>query len=180
MADNNIIEALLFMDAAKRRVIIDEASKAYMNDLSDIAADIYDSCIEDYYSQYIPTKYTRHGNIVGFNLYSAKDIDFNEETYNMSLDFDPSKLLKYYDGKRGREKRDKVLKSVMLGLRGAKSSKSPPGWPQPWSTTYPNRYSQYNLWQSSGTTMYAIYKDFTDNVMSDTANLWYAYIQKLL
>lgn len=168
------------MDAAKRKTIIEEASKIYMKDLSNIAADIYDSCIEDYYAQYVPIKYGRHGDITGFNLYRANDIYFNEETYNMSLDFDPSKLLKYYDGKRGREKRDKVLKSVMSGLRGTKSNKTPPGWPQPWRTTYPNRYSKYNLWKSSGTTMFEIYKEFMSNVMSDTSNLWYSYIQKFL
>lgn len=180
MTENDMMEILLFMDATKRRTVIEEASKSYLTDLSNIAADIYDSCIEDYYAQYIPVKYGRHGDITGFNLYSANDISFDEDTYNMSLDFDPNKLLKYYDGKKGREKRDKVLKSVMSGLRGTMSKKTPPGWPQSWRTTYPNQYSQYNLWKSSGTTMFAIYREFMNNVMNDTSDLWYSYIQKLL
>lgn len=168
------------MDDAKANAILEEALKKYFNVLSNIAADIYDSCIEDYYDQYTPIKYTRHGNIKGFNLYSANDIDFNEATYEMSLDFDPNKLLGYYDGKKNREKRDKVLKSVMSGLRGAKSIKTPPGWPKPWRTTYPNRYSKYKLWISKGSTLEGIYTDFIDNIRSDTTNLLYSYIQKLL
>lgn len=180
MTDNDMIETLLFMDAAKRRTVIEESSKLYFNDLSDIAADIYDSCIEDYYAKYEPIQYGRHGDKKGFNLYSANDIYFNEEVYNLSLDFDPNKLLKYYDGKKGREKRDKVLKSVMFGLRGTMSKKTPPGWPQPWRTTYPNKYSKYNLWKSSGTTMFDIYKEFMNRVMDDTVNLWYDYIKKFL
>lgn len=180
MTDNDMMEILLFMDATKRRNIIDEASKAYMNDLSNIASDIYDSCIEDYYAQYTPIKYGRHGNIVGFNLYSANNIDFDEMSYNLDIDFDPSKLLGYYDGKRNREKRDKVLNSVMAGLRGVKSKKSPPGWPQPWSTCYPNQYSKYYMWSSSGSTMDSIFTEFMNSVINDTSNLWYNHIKKLL
>ena len=180
MTDNDMMEILLFMDAEKRRTIIEEASKSYMNDLSDIASDIYDSCIEDYYAQYIPTKYGRHGDIVGFNLYSANNISFDESSYNLDIDFDPSKLLKYYDGKKGREKRDKVLNSVMDGLRGTKSRKSPPGWPQFWGTSYPNRYSKYSVWSSRGITMNEIFTNFMNNVMKDTTDLFYHYIKNLL
>lgn len=180
MTNDSMMETLLFMDAAKRRIIIEEASKAYMNDLSDIAADIYDSCIEDYYAQYEPTHYTRHGDKKGFNLYSANNIDFDEFSYNLDIDFDPNKLLRYYDGKRNREKRDKVLNSVMAGLRGTKSRKTPPGWPQSWRTSYPNRYSKYLTWFGTGRTMNAIFTNFMDNVMNDTVNLWYDHIKKLL
>lgn len=180
MTDNDMMEILLFMDATKRREIIEEASKVYMNNLSNIASDIYDSCIEDYYAQYTPIKYSRHGNIVGFNLYRANNIDFDEASYNLDIDFDPNKLLGYYDGKRNREKRDKVLNSVMAGLRGTKSSKTPPGWPQTWSTSYPNRYSKYSMWKSNGTTMNEIFKNFMNNVMKDTIDLFYNHIKKLL
>lgn len=180
MTDNDMITALLLMDTTKRRTIIDEASKAYMSDLADIASDIYDSCIEDYYAQYEPIKYGRHGDIRGFNLYSANNIDFDELSYNLDIDFDPSKLLRYYDGKRGREKRDKVLNSVMAGLRGTKSRKTPPGWPMLWLTSYPNRYSKYDMWSSTKGTMDSIFIEFMDNVMGDTVNLWYDHIKKLL
>ena len=122
MTDNDMMKELLFMDATKRKTIIEEASKAYMYDLSDIASDIYDSCIEDYYAQYgppkYPKKYGRHGDKKGFNLYSANNISFDEMSYDLDIDFDPNNLLEYYDGKKGREKRDKVLNSVMAGLRG--------------------------------------------------------------
>ena len=180
MAGESIWTSLILMDEAKADAILEEAFKRYFNTLSDIAADIYDSCIEDYYAQYEPVKYTRHGNINGFNLYNAKAIWFDEESYNLSLNFDPNELLPYYDGKKGREKRSKVLKSVMAGLRGTKSSKTPPGWPQQWRTCYPNQYSQYSLWSSTGRTMNAIYADFMDNVREDTKDILNNCIKKLL
>lgn len=180
MTDNDMMEILLFMDATKRRTIIDEATKAYMGDLSNIASDIYDSCIEDYYAQYEPIKYGRHGYPEGKNLYSANAIDFDEISYNINVVFDPSRLWGYYDGKKNREKRDKVLNSVMAGLRGNKSKKSPPGWPRFWGTSYPNRYSKYSIWSSTGTTMDEIFTNFMNNVMKDTTYLWYNHIKKLL
>ena len=174
---------LILMDDTKANAILNEAFKRYFNTLSDIASDIYDSCIEDYYAKYTPVRYGRHGNIEGFNLYSANVIQFDEEAYNISLDFDPGKLLKYYDGKRNREKRDKVLKSVMVGLRGTKQTKPSEqilGWPQPWYTCYPNRYSQYNLWSSTFRTMDEIYADFMGNVREDTKHILNQYIETLL
>ena len=180
MTDDEMMKKLLSMDATRRRTIIEEASGAYMRDLSNIAADIYDSCIEDYYAQYEPIKYTRHGNKKGFNLYRANNVNYDETTYNLDIDFDPNKLLRYYDGKRNREKRDKVLKTVMAGLRGAGSSKSPPDWPQEWFTSYPNEYSSYSIWYSRGGTMNAIFENFMNNVMHDTTHLFYNYIKKFL
>lgn len=180
MATDNIWKTLILMDDTEANAILDEALKRYFNTLSDIASDIYDSCIEDYYAKYEPVKYTRHGDIKGFNLYSANAILFDEMSYNLSLDFDPSKLLKYYDGKRNREKRDKVLKSVMAGLRGTKSSKTPEGWPQSWRTSYPNEYSQSALWSSTGHTMDSIYADFMKNVREDTKHILNNYIKNLL
>ena len=67
----------------------------------------------------------------------------------------------------------------MAGLRGAGSGKNI-DWPEPWDTTYPNAYSKYNLWQSSGTTMAEIFRDFMDNVINDTSDLRQDCIQKLL
>lgn len=179
MAKANKLGKLLTMDSNRANAIIDRAFRKYMNLISDIAEDIYDSCIEDYYAQYTPTKYDRHGDIAGFNLYSAKSIFFDEDANAMDLNFSPSKLLRYYDGQKNREKRDKVLRTVMDGLRGAGSRKNA-GWPQPWDTTYPNIYSRYNLWRSSGTTLDEIYDDFTDNVTSDTYGIFSEYIQELL
>ena len=180
MAGDNIWKALILIDEAKANAILDEAFRRYFNTLSNIASDIYDSCIEDYYAQYEPIKYTRHGDIKGFNLYSANAIQFDEASYNLSLDFDPNRLMSYYDGKKSREKRDKVLKSVMAGFRGTKSRKTPAGWPQPWRTSYPNQYSQYTLWSSTGRTMDAIYEDFMENVREDTKHLLNNYIKNLL
>lgn len=180
MANQNIWKTLVLMEDRKAYSILTEATGLYFSKLANIAADIYDSCIKDYYDQYTPIKYKRHGNIKGFNLYSANDINFDEVSYNVDINFDPSNLLSYYDGKQNREKRDKVLNSVMAGLRGTKSRKTPIGWPRPWITSYPNRYSQYNLWKSKGTTMDKIFEDFMANVINETQYLLNDCIQKLL
>lgn len=180
MVGDSIWKSLILMDENKANTILDEAFRRYFNTLSEIASDIYDSCIKDYYAQYEPIKYTRHGNIEGFNLYSANAVWFDELSYNLSLNFNPNELLPYYDGKQGREKRDKVLKSVMAGLRGTKSSKTPPGWPQRWYTSYPNQYSQHSLWASTERTIDAIYKDFMENVREDTKHILHNYIKNLL
>lgn len=180
MANQNVLRTLVNMDDQKAYNILAKATGLYLEKLAEIAEDIYDSCIEDYYAQYTPMKYDRHGDITGFNLYSANNIVFDEMSYNVDIDFDPNKLLGYYDGKKNREKRDKVLNSVMAGLRGAKSKKSPPGWPQKWNTSYPNQYSQYNFWKSKGATMDKIFEDFMSNVINETQDLLHNCIRELL
>ncbi len=180
MAVKNVWKSLVSMDEHQANSIIDKAWGRYVDLIGNIVSDIYDSCIEDYYDQYIPTKYKRHGDIKGFNLYSANDIEWDVLSFNIDLDFDPAKLQPYYDGKRNREKRDKVLNSVMAGFRGTKSKKTPPGWPKIWRTSYPNRYSKYSIWKSKGSTMDDIYIDLMENLIKDTTNIFHGYISELL
>lgn len=184
MANKDILRALVLMEDQKAYAVLDKATSLYFLKLAEIAEDIYDSCIEDYYAQYDPKVYDRHGDKKGFNLYSANNIEFDEMSYNVDIDFDPGKLLKYYDGKRNRDKRSKVLNSVMAGLRGTSQTRvsedSGESWPMTWDASYPNIYSKFNIWQSKGTTMNGIFKDFMKNVMGQTRDLFYDYLEKYI
>lgn len=175
MAKDYVIETLLQMDQNQSHAIITNAWYDYVQRIGQIAEDIYDSCIEDYYGQYTPSVYTRHGNIEGFNLYSANDIMHNEHEIEVSLD--PGNLLPYA-GRR--DKRAKVLASVMKGLRGARSRKTPRGWPMTWYTRYPNAYSVYSDWSSTRCTMNEIFYDFMDNVLIDTEDLFWKYVERYI
>jgi hypothetical protein len=180
MAVKDVWKTLVLMDEHKANIIIDKAWARYVDFIGNIISDVYDSCIEDYYAQYMPTRYGRHGDITGFNLYRANDIEWDDLSFNIDVSFDPAKLLPYYDGKRRREKRDKVLNTVMAGFRGTKSRKTPPGWPRLWGTSYPNRYSKYSAWTSNGNTMDDIYFDLMDNLIKDTTDILKGYISELL
>jgi hypothetical protein len=183
MTDKEMFRRLLSMDDNKASSVIDKAFDKYFRMLYKIAEDIYDSCIRCYYADYTPTKYDRHGNIKGFNLYEAEDILFDAD-YNIDLHFDPSNLLKYdVPQKNGKyiEKRHKVLQTVMAGLRGAGSSKNQAsGWPREWHAYYPNTYSQYTVWTSNGQNLYEIYKDFNETILEETKDLYYTYIKQLI
>lgn len=186
MANKDILRTLVFMEDKRAYAALDKATGLYFSKLAEIAEDIYDSCIKDYYAQYGPPEYPkvygRHGNKVGYNLYRANNIEFDESTYNVDIDFDSDKLKKYYDGKRNRDKREKVLNSVMAGLRGTSqtrvSENSGEVWPKTWNARYPNVYSRYNIWKSKGTTMDEIFKDFMKNIMSQTKDLFYDYLEQ--
>ena len=173
--EDYIIEQLLLMDSEDSKRLISDAWYEYVRHIGEIAEDIYDSCIADYYDQYEPTVYGRHGDIAGFNLYSANDIEYDE--HEIGVSFEPSFLLPYA-GKR--DKRTAVLKNVMKGLRGGKSKKMPPGWPMYWDARYPNSFSKYDDWSSSGSTMNAIFQDFMANVIEETEYVFWDYVDQRL
>lgn len=172
MNNREVLKQLFFMDEKDSNAVIDSAFKQYAQLISDIYNDIYDSCIKLYYDQYTPIKYDRHGYIEGKNLYSASDIYANDLLVNLSLQ--GSRLLPY---KGKKDKRDKVLDSVLNGLRGASSSKSPPGWPMSWDASYPNEFSNFSDWKSSGATLDAILNDFAKNGVKDLAYKFYEFIE---
>lgn len=151
----------------------DDAINKYLDILFNIADDIYDSCIAQYYASYPPKVYTRHGNKEGYNLYRANDIEVNNE--GIVNDFDggePYGLLKY--GTKA-DIREKVLKAVLSGKRGINPR---PGtkrrWQKDWVASYPNDYSnpEYKqYWSSSFHTMNEIFDDFDNNILADTKDL---------
>lgn len=155
---------LLQMDRSAVYSIFKSAWSEYMMYLANMASDIYHSCIADYYDKYYPEVYDRHGDRSGFNLYAANLI--SSFTTDIDIDIDPFELLSY---KGKGEKRDVVLKGVMNGIRGVGSSKNAAsGWPRSWTTSYPNRFSNYGDWQSSATTIDDILDDFLENALDDT------------
>jgi hypothetical protein len=177
MSIDNTIETLLYMDKAERRSVVKKAWNNYTKLISEIAHDIYKSCIQDFYSQYDPVKYNRHGYPEGKNLYQADAIEWTES--ELRIKTAASKLWKY-NGKR--DKRSKVLNAVMNGKRGSKSSKTPPGWPMSWSTTYPNDFSEYFQWEgvNDQATMQEIMEYFADNVIEETEDLFWEVLEELI
>ena len=177
MSVDSTIEALLFMDKAKRAQIMRVAWNKYTKLLADIAHDIYSSCIQDFYIQYDPVKYDRHGYPEGKNLYQADATEWTESELKIKT---AANQLWKYSGKK--DKRSEVLEAVMNGKRGSQSSKTPPGWPQKWFTTYPNDFS--NLFQWDGvqypTTMKEIMNYFADNVMEETEYMFWEYLDELV
>ena len=128
----------------------DKAMNEYVDIIVGIANDIYDSCIEQYYSSYAPKVYKRHGKIEGFNLYRANSFELHGTVLD---DFDggnPEALLPY--GAR-EDIREEVLKAVLSGKRGI--TPRPSGWPRKWTASYPNEYSRYNYWRSNFHTILA-------------------------
>lgn len=172
MNRKNILAGLLFMDESSAEAIINAAFVEYTQLISDIYNDIYTSCIQLYYDQYTPIKYDRHGDIGGFNLYGASDIYARELRVNLSLE--ASKLLPY---KGKKDKRLAVLSTVLNGLRGAGSSKTPPGWPMDWDAYYPNEFSELSEWSSSNTTLYNILQDFAKNGPRNLSYKFYEFIE---
>lgn len=165
------------MDKDERRSVVKRAWNNYTRLISDIAHDIYKSCIEDFYSQYNPVKYDRHGYPEGKNLYQADAIEWTESELRIKT---AAEQLWKYGGKT--DKRSRVLTAVMNGKRGAQSKKTPAGWPMDWRTTYPNDFSDYFQWDglSSPTTMKEIMDYFADNVMEDTEYLFWEFLDEIM
>ncbi len=159
---------------------VTDSIKEYADIIYNIANDIYDSCIQEYYASYKPKVYKRHGDLGGFNLYRANSFEFDG---TILTDFDggnPDALLKY--GTRN-DIRDEVLAAVISGKRGIKVRKSPPAehkWPMGWDTSYPNQYSQYDYWSSNANTIKDIINDFENNIIDDTSDLLEKIIDKYL
>lgn len=174
MAQGNLDNDLEFLV----RGICERAINEYVDIIWNIANDIYDSCIKQYYATYIPTVYKRHGNIEGFNLYRANSFTLNGMVLE---DFDggnPEALLKYGTKE---DIREEVLAAVLSGKRGTTLRKSPRArhkWPMKWTASYPNAYSQYNYWSSGAHTIEEIIDDFEANIIDDTSDLLYELIDK--
>ena len=177
MSMDSTIEKLLFMDKAERRSVVRKAWNNYTKLISDIAHDIYESCIRDFYSQYDPIKYKRHGYPEGKNLYQADAVEWTESELRIKTAADQ---LWKYGGKK--DKRSKVLEAVMNGKRGSQSKKTPPGWPMKWDTTYPNDFSNFFQWDGiqNPTTMKEIMDYFVDNVIEETEYIFWEYLDELI
>ena len=177
MSIDDIVLKLSYMDKYERRGIIKKAWNKYTKLIGDIAHDIYSSCIQDFYDQYDPTVYKRHGYPEGKNLYQADAIEWTESELRIRT---AANQLWQYGGKK--DKRSKVLTAVMNGKRGSKSRKTPAGWPMSWSTTYPNDFSEYFQWDGikDPTTMKEIMDYFADNVMEETEYIFWEYLDELI
>lgn len=148
--------ALLNMKEAQRASVLNNAAHEYGLILTLIYNDIYESCIKVYYGSYTPSVYRRHGDEVGFNLYSA----FSSQVLNLRVDAETNaEMLMPYG--RGISK-EQVLNAVIHGQRGLKHRVAPKTgvWPKSWAVSYPNQYSQYNMWTSTGDTIDAILIEF--------------------
>lgn len=181
MSMDSTIEKLLFMDKTERRSVVRKAWNNYTKLISDIAHDIYESCIRDFYSQYDPIKYKRHGYPEGKNLYQADAIDWTESELRIKTAADQ---LWRYSGKK--DKRGKVLEAVMNGKRGSKGAR-PRGdtgetFPMEWKTTYPNDFSDLFQWDGiqNPTTMKKIMDYFVDNVIEETEYIFWEYLDELI
>jgi hypothetical protein len=177
MSIDSTIEKLLFMEKNERKSIVTKAWNNYTKLIADIAHDIYLSCIQDFYNQYDPVKYKRHGYPEGKNLYQADAIEWTESELRIRT---AANQLWKYGGKK--DKRSKVLTAVMNGERGSRSKKTPPGWPMEWRTTYPNDFSDFFQWDGiqSPTTMQEIMDYFSDNVMEETEYIFWEYLDELI
>lgn len=177
MSIDSTIEKLLFMDKDERRSVIKKAWNNYTKLISEIAHDIYESCIQDFYSQYDPIKYKRHGYPEGKNLYQADAIEWTESELRIKTAADQ---LWKYGGKR--DKRGKVLEAVINGKRGSQSKKTPAGWPMKWTTTYPNDFSDYFQWDGlqNPTTMKEIMDYFVDNVIEETEYVFWEFLDEVV
>ena len=60
--------------------------------------------------------------------------------------------------------KEQVLNAVIHGQRGLKHRVAPKTgvWPKSWAVSYPNQYSQYNMWTSTGDTIDAILIEFQE------------------
>ena len=173
MTSERIVLELVKMDKSKRSHVLAKAIDLYFNMLLNIANDIYDSCIKDYYNGYVPTSYKRHGNIEGINLYKAIGNSYTNGWLGVNLD--ENKLEPY-----GKTRRSKVFDNVINGLRGTGLRKWQSEWPMEWSTSYPNSYSQYHIWGSYETTISGIFDDFCENGLGDTIDVFLQCVGKLI
>ena len=170
MGSKNLWTDLMALSDAKLNSVLGSSLDKYYQLLANIGMDIYDSCIRDFYSQYRPKFYKRHGHLAGKNLYSANDIFYDGDTVNVILD--EYNLLPY--GKH--DKREEVFEFVLAGLRGGPLPKNPE-FPMDWYTSYPNAYSRYRSeWQSSEVVLKDILDDFCANVVRDTLPIAINYI----
>ncbi len=167
--------ALCDLERSKREAIIKNAVLEYADILAAIYNDIYESCIKVFYSTYTPKRYKRHGDITGFNLYSA----FASEVTDMRLDamYLPDELLAY----RGVSRED-VLNAVVRGQRGTTVRNTPESgmWPKLWVTKYPNAYSRYSIWKSDYVGIEDILTDFDETGAEQTAGLFWDIVAKYL
>lgn len=176
---DRIIEDIytLWISGEKKHVasVLAEADNRVDELIYEIGVDIYKSCIKDYYNQYTPTTYKRHGDLKGFNLYYAAD-DFEINDYEIAVgndELDATNLLKY-PGKRGSQKRHQVLKGVINGLRGNRAVN---GFPMDFTTSYPNEYSDYSYWYSSKHTIYDIFDEFEENIDDELDYIYWNYLE---
>lgn len=170
---SGIALALLNMNAAQRAKVFKNAVFEYGEILSSIYNDIYESCIKVYYSSYEPSVYKRHGDLAGFNLYSG----FYSGVHNLRVDaqYDSGNLLPYGRGVSS----EQVLNAVVNGQRGVKHRVVPRTgsvWPKSWAVSYPNQYSQYGIWQSSGDTIESILDDFDENGVAATSEIFWSLV----
>lgn len=172
MGAESVLLALCNIGTSKRVTAVQRALSEYGNLLAEIYNDIYESCIKVYYSSYKPTRYKRHGDIVGFNLYSAFYSDVHDIRIDATLDAD--NLLPY-----GSATRDEVLDTVINGQRGTKHRVTKFGtWPQRWSVKYPNAFSKLSIWQSRESTIDAILMDFANNGIKDTTPIFFKILSR--
>ena len=172
MTKKEIVSALLRMNENKRATVFRKAVEAYFYILLDVANDIYNSCIEDYYSGYTPKYYGRHGNIEGFNLYQANANGLPGG--RLCIRTDASKLEPYRGGNA-----DDILSGVENGKRGS-SNMNKKGWPKKWHTSYPNSFSEYHIWYSKGNTIESIMEDFENSGISGTNDVLWKCIEKYI
>lgn len=172
-------EQILLRFASKpkeqRPNIIKKVIREYGDIIYKTAGDIFQSCIEHYY-EYEPKVYRRHGNIEGFNLYKLQNISFDGRKFTMR--FDENFLLKY---RTKEDIREEVLNAVFSGTRGLEERNGHPVDPRrimDWKTSYPNKYSQYDYWQSEYTLLDDIFLDFAQNVFNDTEELFWNIMSK--
>lgn len=170
--EDDILETLYYMytNNQKSNVVsaINAATNKFAEIIYEIAKDVYHSCIEDYYSQYTPTSYDRHGDISGYNLYRAEDFIVNNGI--IIDDLNPMNLFKY-SGKK--DKRRKVLNSVINGFRGGRGI---PGFPMDFYTRYPNKFSGLEYWHSTKYTIRDIFNEFDENIVEDIEYLFWDYL----
>lgn len=174
MNKKEVLLTLIQYDQAEINYILERAIKDYANKITQIAMDIYDSCIKQFYKSYSPVVYDRHGDRSGFNLYYANEI----ELYQLKLDikFEPSNLLPYNQDEGHNFKRDAVLASVMKGIRARRSPRMTKQ--MSWSASYPNDFSRYSEWESSETKMNKIFDDFCKNIVNDTIDDFYQILNR--
>ena len=178
MAAENVFMALIMKhDKNDIQRIINNGTNDYGKLLENIASDIYDSCIQDYYAKYDPLVYTRHGDSVGSNLYQANAIQLTGSM--LKIDFDENNLSRYGTSD---DIRATVLNNVMNGIRGSKvRTKTRQKWPMEWRTSYPNNFSIYrSIWSSSESTIDSIFDDFVANVLEDTYDVLWDIISKYI
>ena len=165
MGSKGLWSELMSLNDAKLSSIINSALDDYYQLLAEIGMDIYNSCIKDFYKQYTPQVYKRHGYLAGANLYQANKIAYDGNTVHTVLD--EYQLWEY--GKN--DNRDIVFDFVLAGLRGGPLPKRP-DFPMDWYTSYPNEYSRYhNIWSSSAVILVDILDDFCANVVNDTLHI---------